>query len=219
MKRTLNYATVLALGLVLAGFGLLSGPGRPASAEETTGLPESHQPVTFVLHQPEPGVSGATIFGSDDRIPIEETEETPWRTISQLYVVGEDREVWGCTGTVLNYNVVLTAAHCIYDDVTESPAFLVMVVPGSNGDFLPFESAFAIDFSIPQGYVDDPVVGSPYDFALLYLEGSPFGNALGPYMPLYAPSNPRLASASTMVSTVGYAIDNPFGAILFAAKL
>ena len=52
------------------------------------------------------------IFGTDDRSPVTSTA-APWASIGRLSN--------GCTGTLVARDIVLTAAHCIYDNAASGP--------------------------------------------------------------------------------------------------
>lgn len=55
------------------------------------------------------------VFGVDDRMAITSTG-TPWRMIGRLSN--------GCTGTLVGRDLVLTAAHCVYDRDAQAPKIL-----------------------------------------------------------------------------------------------
>lgn len=52
------------------------------------------------------------VFGKDDRLPIR-NHEAPWRMVGRLDT--------GCTGTLVGKNIVLTAAHCVFNDEKIDP--------------------------------------------------------------------------------------------------
>lgn len=222
MRRSILISAGTLLGFALGILGLVaSGAGSPIQpvAAEDNALPSGYEAANFELSKPEPGVTGATIFGTDDRVPIDDTTESPWRSVTHLLVAGADGSLWECSGTMLGPNVVLTAAHCVYDREIDEPAILVLVVPGADGESEPFDSAFATDFSIPVGFTSSDELLTPYDLALVHLEFSPFGTQTGPYLPLYVPTNPFLASIYTILTTVGYPGDKSFGTMWFSAEL
>lgn len=47
------------------------------------------------------------IFGADNRVPVT-SSEYPWRAVG--YITG------GCTATLVAKNIIVTAAHCVFDD-------------------------------------------------------------------------------------------------------
>jgi protease YdgD len=59
------------------------------------------------------------IIGKDDRVRIANAK-TPWSAIGQVNIGGY-RSTKKCTGTLIEPNVVITAAHCVVDPRTGQP--------------------------------------------------------------------------------------------------
>ena len=77
-----------------------------------------------------------TVFGPDDRTQVLDTTPSPYRTVA--FLIGFDKygdPDLSCSGVMLNYNVVLTAAHCLWQDGAAVPS--IAVIPGANGDARP----------------------------------------------------------------------------------
>src|SRR5512139_925782 len=75
--------------------------------------------------------SAQTVFAPDERIPVVDTAAAPWRSVVHLVIFDAYGHVDSdCTGSMVNYNVVLTAAHC----VAEGGVYVdsVMVIPGDD---------------------------------------------------------------------------------------
>ena len=53
------------------------------------------------------------IFGSDDRITVNNTSGWPFRAIAHMQVMGECGDIWSGTGFMVGKNQLLTAAHCL----------------------------------------------------------------------------------------------------------
>ncbi|MCC6382978.1 MAG: trypsin-like serine protease [Dehalococcoidia bacterium] len=182
-----------------AFFELREGPSPQATFVDA---------VAAALSRP----GAASVFGADDRVQVADTTLPLMRTIAQLVLFDSSDKIRGlCTGTLLNHNVVLTAAHCLYDSEWGGPIPSVLVVPAENGRVFPFGTAVGRRFTVPQGWVDSAgALPSLYDFGLLFLEGNPFNSRLAPYFTVGAPTNAYLTPPRGL-ATAGYPGDKPPG--------
>ena len=79
-----------------------------------------------------------SVVGKDDRVPIVDTTQLPWRSVCQLVVDGlHDQQVLG-TGWMAGPRTVLTAGHNLFSHKFRRQATRVTVVPGRQGDVAPF---------------------------------------------------------------------------------
>lgn len=109
------------------------------------------------------------IIGRDDRI-ILDTRQWPWVAIGRV-----NRETGGfCTGTLVRPNVVVTAAHCLFDKRRRkqiAPHRLHFLAGYNRGDFV--EHARVKDY-VTSRSATDPQSSSIFavsdDWTLLYLE-------------------------------------------------
>ena len=115
----------------------------------------------------------------DKRERIENTEAWPNRVHGLVLAeYPNDKngiELWG-TGTLIGPNLVITAAHNIYDHDLEKRAKSVKFIPGLNGKTAPFNKIGVKRFFYPEEFANEP--GKKEDFALLILDEN-IGDKIG----------------------------------------
>ena len=82
-----------------------------------------------------------TVFPPDGRSPILDTTLPGWRAIVFLLMYDGDVLVSSCSGSMLNYNVVLTAAHCLFSRTGGGYHTKVLVVPAA---YPPYRTPFGV---------------------------------------------------------------------------
>ena len=225
-QSKLILATV-TVGLVLAwsGSGSAHGPDSPRVSED--GVPPLAERSVYDLDatgdpaaalaewQAAEPATAQTVFPPDGRTLVTDTTLPGWRAIVYLRMYDGDQWVGACSGSMLSFNVVLTAAHCLFPRAAHDYHTKVLVVPGAYPPYkTPFGAAFAYRFSVPKGWanITDDGEAHAYDVGLIHLDGQPFGSQLAPYLRLAAPPDSYFKS-STGLASVGYPGDRPEGSM------
>lgn len=91
------------------------------------------------------------IVGSDNQYRIKNTTVDPYRKIVRLYMQYPDGQYVG-SGTMIAPNLILTAAHNVYDKDTGRWASSVLAVPAENGKSRPYGAYEASNYFILRNY-------------------------------------------------------------------
>ncbi len=163
-----------------------------------------------------PASIGSTIFGADGRVQIADTTQTPYRNVALLNIRdATGTPVGSCSGSFLSANLVITAAHCLWQNGAYQPS--IEVIPAANGTSAPFGSAVSTSYAVPARYQTLEGTGNEFadDYGLIFLSGSPFGNSLAPYMPIADVSDAYFEQSQIAIASAGYPGDKPQGTMWF----
>jgi V8-like Glu-specific endopeptidase len=217
-------AVAPALLLVLG----VAGIAASALAQGARGEPAAPAPgferMSYALALPdEPDVVAAWIIGPDERVPITDTAEAPWRSVVQLVMFDQFTNVVGtCSGSMVDDTTVLTAAHCVWDD-SFGPYHSILAIPGSDGLDWPLGTGFTFgtNVTVPQGWIDTAGLPMPprveYDFALVHLSDTDWTTATRPHMFVGAPTDEYLQSPDIILASAGFPGDQHAGTMWLAA--
>lgn len=100
-----------------------------------------------------------TVHQPDDRIQITNTEVYPWRVHCSLLITAADNSQWIGTGWFIGPHTVMTAGHVVYIKNSGVPGRdgwvrSIRVMPGRNGNSLPYGSITSFNFRSVTGWTD-----------------------------------------------------------------
>ena len=150
-------------------------------------------------------------FGNDDRVPIVDASALPWRCICQLVVEGLfDQEVLG-TGWLAGPHTLITAGHNLFSPSTGRQASKVWVMPGRDGDAVPYGLEATGQLDVHPLWRGDG--NRNFDVGVIWLNAA-MGEQLG-WFGIGAYSNAQLRNL--IVNNAGYPADKALGTQWFNA--
>lgn len=116
-----------------------------------------------------PFEGGRAILGEDDRVPMI-SRKYPWSAIGRVEGLKANGEVYICSATLIQADIILTNAHCIIDPKTHQFSRAVQFVPNLiNGRRKDVAKAIALAYGTD--FQDNPPNQlSPDDWALVQLD-------------------------------------------------
>ena len=147
------------------------------------------------------------VIGADNRIRIQSTTSYPYYAIAYVRVLYTDGDSGHGTGFMVSPNVMMTAAHCVYEPGKTLAS--VTVYPGRNGG-----SIYGVT-TAAEVYTDPGYTGSQpnLDYAILTLNSN-IGNTTG-WFSLYATGFEDLLNGKN-ISTAGYPGDKDNATMWFS---
>jgi V8-like Glu-specific endopeptidase/PKD repeat protein len=126
-----------------------------------------------------PGAHPEKVIGGDGREQVSDTTAYPYSSVTYLEQTYPNGDSYTCSGAMIGPDVVLTAAHCVYDQESDNFAESVTVYPGADGTGFfggvtaPFGKASVTSISTYKGWTDyDSDKTQRWDFAVLTLDKS-----------------------------------------------
>lgn len=141
------------------------------------------------------------IIGDDDRQPVPDATQSPWRHICALRIKTKTGRAYVGTGWFIGPRTVMTAGHCVYIHDEGGWAESIEVIPALGGSDRPYGSTRANRFHAVDGWVKN--LDSDFDYAAIMLDES-LGNKTGWYA-FAALDQTALSSADANIS--GYPAD------------
>ncbi len=165
------------------------------------------------------GEDGSTlqlVIGPDGRVQVTDTTAPPYNKIAHLIIIDQGTGIGQrCTGTFVGSNVLLTAAHCLWNPNFEGFPDSVEVMPGRHGEELPFGTGFAGYIWVPQAWIDslsdgDTVPDWDFDYGLVVMSDDSLGDSVGT-MTIGVLDDAALDAADFNPTTAGYPGDKELG--------
>lgn len=153
-----------------------------------------------------------TIIGSDDRLPVHDSELYPWRMVVDLEIgLQNGRQAHG-TGFMVGPRLVLTAGHCVYDPSMFGWAREITVLPGRAGTSRPFKEHTSSRLATVRQWRDEQQ--PDFDYGVIEL-AEDVGEQTGWFALRCMPS---MELTGQPISVAGYPIDLEAGQVMYYAQ-
>lgn len=143
-------------------------------------------------------VSTYSVIGNDGRTYVPNTTGSPYRNVCQLTVTYADGSVSYGSGTLVYFDVLLTAGHVVYSH-DHGWAKTVQVTPGKDGSNSPLGVAYATQITTSNNWINSKDYN--YDWAIVDLSAS-FST-----WQLYACYDTPNIALNRSVTAIGYPMD------------
>jgi glutamyl endopeptidase len=150
------------------------------------------------------------VHGPDDRVQITNTGVYPWRAHASLLITANDNSLWIGTGWFIGPHTLMTAGHVVFIKNSGAPGRdgwvkKIQVMPGRNGNSLPYGSVTSSNFRSVTGWTNDG--NEYYDYGAIIIP-TDLGNTVG-WFGFGVYSDAALVAATGNIS--GYPGDKPSG--------
>lgn len=142
-------------------------PTTTAAPQEKTIVAERSEQVAK-SHTEQLDITPEGIIGDDDQVLVSDTSQPPYRQIVRLNILHEDGDWYVGSGAMISPNLILTAAHNVYNQETGEWATYVEASPSRNSlDKAPYGSYEAENYVILEGYQKEGA--NQFDMAVIQL--------------------------------------------------
>jgi V8-like Glu-specific endopeptidase len=158
-----------------------------------------------------------TVHGPDDRVQITDTATYPWRAHASLLITAQDGSRWIGTGWFIGPHTLITAGHVVHIKNSGVPGRdgwvrSIDVMPGRNGDTLPYGTVRSSNFRSVTGWINDG--DENFDYGAIIIP-TDLGDTTG-WFGFAVYSDEDLMSAVGNIS--GYPGDKPTGTQWYDAR-
>lgn len=154
------------------------------------------------------------VCGNDDRVPINNTLDFPYKCIAALYITDQNGKRWVGSGFFIGPKCVITAGHVVFPGRFPDRRWAreINVVPGQNRNIGPFGSQVSRRFCSVKGWTNTNGDGNPdYDYGAIILPDATLYNKIRAHFGYQVNNNPGTLNNS------GYPADKPRGTQWFNA--
>lgn len=143
----------------------LKKAGNPTQTVSSNGeIIKGNQDYKKTEATPSKSSSMETASTSDNRIKVSNTTSSPYNAMAQIDFRDASGNYYTCSGTFLDPDTVLTAAHCVYDNWNHQFYTWWNVYPGENGTTIPYGNFSSTSSYTDTGYITSqaPEPGKTY---------------------------------------------------------
>lgn len=164
-----------------------------------------------------PAAHAEIVHGVDDRVRVMDTKAYPFRVECSLLITAADNSSWSGTAWFISPRTLITAGHCVHIKGSPIPGRNgwvkdIRVMPGRDGDSLPFGSVTSTVFRSASGWTE--AGDANFDYGAIILS-TPLGDTVG-WLGLGSYTDQDLITTTGNIS--GYPSDKQKGTQWFHAN-